>query len=115
LEGDSISASLSFAPVAAPPGVNQTALQQLLWDSVGIVRSGVSLAKAAGILAAWQDCLPEPCDRGTWELRNLIVSGRLMTEAALKREESRGAHFRTDYPDQKKCWRRHILMVKEGD
>jgi L-aspartate oxidase len=114
IEDGSISASLDFPGAPSAPRINQTALQSLLWENVGIVRSGQSLAKAACILSAWQAALPEPCERGTWELRNLIVTGRLMTEAALRREESRGAHFRTDCPVPLDSWRRHILMVKEN-
>ena len=95
--------------------LSRTSLQQLLWDNVGVVRSGSSLAYAARVLSSWQAMLPEPCDRGTWELHNLIVTGRLMTEAALRREESRGAHYRTDFPlfAEKGC--HHLAMVKEND
>ncbi len=88
------------------------ALQQLLWDKVGIIRHKESLIQAADTLATWQKSLPLPSDRPSYELDNLILTGRLMTEAALIREESRGAHFRTDFPHNSPQWQRHIIFTK---
>jgi L-aspartate oxidase len=85
-----------------------------MWDRVGIVRSGESLKQAASILAFWRTGLPEPSDRPSYELNNLILSARLMTEAALLREESRGAHFRTDFPKTLSEWQRHIVFGKDA-
>jgi L-aspartate oxidase len=90
-----------------------SALQTLLWDKAGIVRDGAGLEKAAATLAAWQGSLPEPCDRATWEMLNLIITGRLMTEAALMRLESRGAHYRTDHPMPQEEWHKHIVLKAE--
>ena len=45
---------------------------------------------------------------------NLLLAGRLVTEAALIREESRGAHYRTDFPKPSESWRRHIVFRKDG-
>ena len=87
-------------------------LQQLLWDKVGIIRDKESLTQVADILAAWQKSLPKPADRPSHELSNLILCGRLVTEAALLREESRGAHFRSDFPHSSLQWRQHIVLVK---
>jgi L-aspartate oxidase len=78
---------------------------------VGIIRSQESLAKAAGTLAAWQESLPLPKDRSSYELSNLILTGRLVTEAALLREESRGAHFRSDFPQSSPKWQKHIAFT----
>ena len=111
---DTVSLKPRLPGEAAPP-FSRTALQQLLWENVGIIRSGASLSHAGTVLAAWQAALPASCDRGTWELRNMIAVGRLMTEAALIREESRGAHYRTDFPVPAESWQRHIVMVKESD
>ena len=88
------------------------ALQQLHWDKVGIIRNKESLTQAADILAAWQKSLPQPADRPSYELINLILTGRLVTEAALLREESRGAHFRSDFPYRLPQWQHHIIWVK---
>ena len=88
-------------------------LQELLWDKVGILRSGADLEEAAATLAGWQQCLPPPLDRPSHELANLILTGRLVSEAALIREESRGAHFRSDFPTPSDDWQRHIILVKE--
>ena len=92
-----------------------SALQQLNWDKVGIIRNREGLTEAANTLAAWQRALPKPSDRPSYELSNLIVTGRLMTEAALLREESRGAHFRTDFPVTLPEWQRHIVFSKRQD
>ena len=44
------------------------------------------------------------------ELANMVLAGRMMAEAALLREESRGAHYRTDFPQPREEWRRHIVF-----
>ena len=85
-----------------------------MWDSVGIVRSGGSLERAASILASWHAALKRPADRPTYELGNMVLAGRLMAEAALNREESRGAHYRSDFPEHSDSWLRHIVFRKTG-
>jgi L-aspartate oxidase len=101
-------------PSSSTPPLNLPNLQSLMWDRVGIVRSGESLKQAASILAAWRTGLPQPSDRPSYELNNLILSARLMTEAALLRQESRGAHFRTDFPQTLSEWQRHIVFGKDA-
>jgi L-aspartate oxidase len=100
---------LSNAPPLSLPG-----LQSLMWDKVGIIRSGKGLEEAANILATWQDCLPQPNDRPSYEINNLVLCARLMTEAALFRKESRGAHFRTDFSKTLSEWQRHIVFRKNA-
>ena len=93
------------------PAPSFAALQQLLWEKVGIIRNRESLTEAANTLASWQKSLPQPTDRPSYELSNLVLSGRLVTEAALLREESRGAHFRSDFPQSLTQWQRHIVFT----
>jgi L-aspartate oxidase len=108
--------SPDYHRLSAPPAVedipvlNLPNLQSMLWDEVGIVRSGEGLKRAAGILAAWQDVLPQPTDRPSYELNALVVNARLVTEAALLREESRGAHYRTDFLEPSTEWLRHTVF-----
>jgi L-aspartate oxidase len=92
------------------PRLNLSNLQSLLWDKVGIIRSGDSLSEAADILATWQSSLSQPTDRPSYELNNMVLASRLMTEAALLRQESRGAHFRTDFPKPLPDWQKHIVF-----
>ena len=83
-----------------------------MWDDVGIIRSGESLTRARETLAAWDRDVVQPSDRPSHELANLLLAGRLVTEAALMREESRGAHYRTDFPEASEAWRRHLIFRK---
>ncbi len=105
-------------PEASPSNeglpLSKAALQALMWDDVGIIRSGESLRRARSALAAWQSRLPSPHDRPSHELANLLLVARLVTEAASLREESRGAHFRSDFPEPRESWRRHIVFRKDG-
>jgi len=94
------------------PAPSFSALQRLHWDKVGVIRDRESLTQAADILAAWQKSLPPPTDRPSYELHNLVLTGRLMTEAALLREESRGAHFRSDFPQSSPQWQKHIVFTR---
>ncbi len=117
VEAERGSAPLTTDARALPPFENEAgaapdraSLQGLMWDKVGIVRDGDGLASATRQLAAWRAALPEPNDRASHELGNLLLVGRLMAEAALIREESRGAHYRTDHPSPREEWRRHITF-----
>jgi L-aspartate oxidase len=91
--------------------VNRRALQELMWNKVGIIRDEKGLTAAVQTLAAWQKSLPEPADRPGYELSNLVLTGRLVAEAALMRQESRGAHFRSDYPVHSPEWEKHITFT----
>jgi len=93
------------------PKPSLSGLQSLLWDKVGIMRNKEGLTEAANTLAAWQKSLAAPTERPSYELNNLSLTGRLMTEAALIREESRGAHFRSDFPQSSPEWQRHIVFT----
>lgn len=106
------------ATLAAPPGggvgdappLTRAALQALMWSNVGIIRDAESLSTAKHLLAAWQSTISPPTDRPSQELADLLTCARLVTEAALLRQESRGAHYRTDYPEPHDHWRRHIVF-----
>ena len=82
-----------------------------MWQKVGIIREGKGLLLATETLEAWHKVLPEPTDRPSYELNNMVLTGRLVAEAALIREESRGAHFRSDYPQHSEAWEKHITFV----
>jgi len=94
------------------PACSLSALQILLCDNVGIIRDKEGLTQAADTLATWQQSLSQPTDRPSHELSNLVLTGRLVTEAALLREESRGAHFRSDFPQSHSHWQRHIIFCQ---
>jgi L-aspartate oxidase len=86
-----------------------------MWDRVGIIRSGQGLEEAARQLAAWEDALPDPTDRPSFEERSLATVGRLMAEAALLREESRGAHYRLDFSQPDPAYQRHIVFRRDEE
>ena len=113
-QGDGGIKSLPVRPERSEkvPWVTLALLQSLLWNNVGIVRSKEGLQEAAATLAVWQSMAAKPTDRPSYELSNLVLAGRLMTEAALMRQESRGAHFRSDCPEPSDEWLRHIIYRK---
>jgi L-aspartate oxidase len=73
-------------------------IQQLAWSKVGIVRSRQGLTDAVHRLEATAERLPTSCSRRSCEARNLHTTASLIARSALARLESRGAHYRTDYP-----------------
>ncbi|MGQ9514193.1 MAG: L-aspartate oxidase [Thermoproteota archaeon] len=90
-------------------------LQELLWSCMGIKRRGEKLREADAILRSWSAVLEdESMDvKSGSELRNMVQVARFMTRAALIREESRGCHFREDFPNESSKWLRHIAFMKE--
>jgi L-aspartate oxidase len=81
------------------------AIRQLMWDHAGIDRNARGLRKCLKALEEIHSRL----DEGMTEERNMCQTARLVTAAALARRESRGGHYRSDYPRAKGEWRgRHI-------
>jgi L-aspartate oxidase len=82
------------------PGVEDTIdrVRDLMWNKVGIVRDGAGLRQAVETLRSLQSRASHPATRRAFEARNILTSGLLVAQSALAREESRGGHYRTDYP-----------------
>ncbi|MCC7485843.1 MAG: FAD-binding protein [Burkholderiales bacterium] len=101
------------APLARPAGDLEAIRERLydvMWDDVGIVRDAAGLARAEGALDELEARLDATGTSGpgtafnlTWHdwlnLKNLILVSKSIRFAAAAREDSRGAHFRSDFPD----------------
>jgi len=89
-----------------------SALQELMWRDVGIVREGKRLRGAVAALKELQSQLPEARCRREWEAHNVAAVAQLIARAALAREESRGAHYRLDCPAHNDArFLKHSLIV----
>lgn len=88
-------------------------LKSLMWRQLGIVRQGPSIQEAIDRIAFWTRAVlklarPEP---KAFELCNMLTIGRLAGEAALSREESRGTHYRSDFPAAVAECQAHTLLT----
>lgn len=118
--------SIASAPAAALQPLRDR-LRALMSLKVGILRHGPGLEAAAEALKALEAQLDRQAGpsaattrpafddlRACCELRNLLLAGRLVTLAALRRAESRGAHFRSDIPRHDDDWaRRQVLTAAD--
>ncbi|NQV07076.1 L-aspartate oxidase [bacterium] len=109
--GDSIAVTVGTLPgrsVDLPdPGTapdrqpdTEMALRTLMWENAGLVRDGIGLAFAVDEI----DRLEEKIDPAPSELRNMVEAAALVARAALARTESRGGHYRSDYPATDQSW-----------
>ncbi len=73
-------------------------LRCIMWRDAGLLRDASGLQQGAAALQRLGARLEPVHDRATLELRNLHAVATLITRAALAREESRGGHFRSDFP-----------------
>lgn len=85
---------------SATPDIDFTraALQRLMWDDVGLLRTENGLLDAIETLRTWRMAAPAPQSVAEHEDANLLLLAEATAVAALAREESVGAHFRTSAP-----------------
>jgi L-aspartate oxidase len=93
-------------------------IRTLMWDYVGIVRSNLRLHRAMRRIKLLEK-ETENFYRRTritvplLELRNIVTTATLIVKSALKRHESRGLHFTTDYPEQDDAhWQRDTILTR---
>jgi L-aspartate oxidase len=85
-------------------------VRRLMWERVGILRSRESIRRA---LLEFEQIARAPLARAS---RNFLNVATLIARAAVWREESRGAHYRTDYPARDdKHWRVHSINRKDAE
>jgi L-aspartate oxidase len=95
-------------------------LSRLMWQDVGLFRDRDGLTRALSVLEpAWQELDARlqhgpALDPQDWRTSSILTVGRLIARAALRREESRGGHYRADFPDRDDVhWKRRVGEKKE--
>jgi L-aspartate oxidase len=93
--------------------VHRGELQTLMWNRVGIERSSEGLREAAEQLMSWRGCDPFCTEVAELETANLLAIAKAMVTVALDRRESRGAHYRTDYPETRMDMQHSIVCAEK--
>lgn len=90
-------------------------IQQLMWNNVGIVRTRQSLSEALKVLQEASNRVPPTTSRRKGEAGNIYTAALLITRSSLARLESRGAHYRTDYPEHDDArFKKHSIVGEKG-
>jgi L-aspartate oxidase len=108
-------------PPAAEPALDTAAsglldasivrpLQQMMSAQAGVLRSGAGLAAARDGLAALSEQSCDKPDADAWQATNLHLLASAIVTAALAREETRGSHWREDFPEPRDAWRGHVII-----
>ncbi|AEG17106.1 fumarate reductase (CoM/CoB) subunit TfrA [Methanobacterium paludis] len=100
-------------------------LRETMWNNVAIIRNETDLKVAMGKLMEIKEKIanmkvPEGTGfnknlQDALEIENMLIVAALTTESALMRRESRGSHYREDYPDRDERWKRSIVLNKNRD
>jgi L-aspartate oxidase len=118
--------SLEVPPVSAPSVKDRHAridlddlrksLRALMWRRMGITRDAHGLQEAAERIDHWRRyVIPlEFDDTPGWIMQNMLLVARLMIASAAARAESRGVHFRSDFPQADAALASHIAIHKQG-
>jgi len=100
--------------VQGSPAAQMKDIKKLFWENLGIIRSQAGLAKGLRTLEKTHErLLAQRADTPRalctlLECRHAVLIGKAMALAALERTESRGAHYRDDYPAETERWLKHI-------
>jgi succinate dehydrogenase / fumarate reductase flavoprotein subunit len=109
------------------PAHLKQSLQTLMWQHAGVERSGIGIGQGLVELGKLKSSLttdmalshgPSPYHmelQDAVETRLMAGLGEIILTAAGKREESRGAQYRTDYPEQKHTWNTNLIITKSAD
>ena len=111
---DQVRGAPPFGQRGPSPFPSEAAVRDLMWRAVGLFRDGAGLTGAIRTLDAWVEELDLVMhDAATARTASMVTVGWLIARAALRREESRGAHFRSDFPNRNDIdWTRHVTESK---
>jgi len=81
-------------------GAARRDLQETMTSRVGVLRSASGLVAAGAVLDKLAGDVAEQADQDSWETTNLVTISAALADAAALREETRGSHWRDDFPDR---------------
>jgi len=96
------------APASPSTQARRDRLQRAMTAGAGVLRTAASLTETSRV---FDELGPPAPGRAGWELTNLLTAGRALLTAAEARQESRGAHSRTDFPDTSPAWRCRLVLA----
>ena len=88
-------------------------IRELMWRHVGVERDGDGLSEALDRLDALAASCGAPISMQDYEDRNLLTLGTLVARCALARRESRGAHYRSDFPHTRSTAEHSVIALSE--
>ena len=94
-----------------------SSLKSLVWYKVGVERNGKDLSNALEQLSTWTayPLAADFRDIESWTLQNMLQTAWLLTYCALRRQESRGVHFRADHPERDDANFRRNMSISRAD
>jgi L-aspartate oxidase len=104
------------APAKPPQSPELTKIRDVMWRLVGILRSGKELTSAIEQLKSLEPPKTDQHDRAHCEFRNMYALAQVITKSALARNESRGSHYRSDFPYRDDDdFAKHSIAQKDKD
>jgi len=91
----------------------RSSLRSIMWRNAGIVRDAAALSRTLERVAFWSGYVLDAsldAPRG-WRIQNMLTLAGLIAQAALEREESRGVHFRSDFPKRLDVARHTVVRI----
>jgi L-aspartate oxidase len=95
----------------------RNSLRALMWRNVGITRQAQMLTETQEIIKFWQRYVMDKIFDSPegWECQNMLTACLLMAQSARMRQESRGVHFRRDFPEtDDKNFKKHFEISKQS-
>lgn len=109
-----------WQPIGEPPvDVNiedlTYSLKSMMWRQMGVERDLAGMTEAVEKIGFWQRVVQDLAEPGprSWKLLNMLTVARLISIAALCREESRGVHYRADFPEARECFDAHTQLTPQ--
>ena len=105
-------------PAPPPPRfplIREADIRAIAWNSCGILRSGPELSATLKLLRSCERRYMPEATRKDFEQRNIHLVALLIAFAALARTESRGGHFRTDYPAKWPDPAKHSVIQRSAE
>ena len=93
----------------------RNSLRSVMWRNVGIVRCGERLNETLEIVSFWGRYVldKEFYDPSGWEVQNMLAVAFLVSTCARQRTETRGVHYRSDFPETDPAWRKRQLLRRD--
>jgi L-aspartate oxidase len=82
-------------------------IRTIMWEKAGIIRTAKGLIEGLNALRELESEVPV----SAWECRNMITVSQAILQSALWRQESRGGHYRADFPETLEEWAKKHRVV----